>query len=119
MERWLPSCLSLRPPSTPRTAEAGGVTVAEFVTTCHACGERVEVHAVDCLVGHPSRRSSWTATDLIATEFPEPRFAVPGLIPEGLTLFAGAPKLGKSWLGLGLGIAVASGGRALGSVPVE
>ena len=31
----------------------------------------------------------------------------------------GAPKLGKSWMALGLGIAVASGGRAFGSVPVE
>jgi hypothetical protein len=32
---------------------------------------------------------------------------------------AGAPKLGKSWLCLGLAIAVASGGRALGTIPVE
>ena len=31
---------------------------------------------------------------------------------------AGAPKLGKSWLGLGLAIAVASGGYALGKVGV-
>jgi hypothetical protein len=31
---------------------------------------------------------------------------------------AGAPKLGKSWMGLGLAIAVASGGRALASIEV-
>ena len=32
---------------------------------------------------------------------------------------AGAPKLGKSWLGLAPAIAVASGGYALGTIEVE
>ncbi|MBK8459471.1 MAG: AAA family ATPase [Micropruina sp.] len=32
---------------------------------------------------------------------------------------AGAPKVGKSWFSLGVGIEVASGGRALGSIPVD
>ena len=68
--------------------------------------------------GH-AQRTSWTAAELLADDFPEPRFAVDGLLPEGLSFMAGAPKLGKSWMALGLGIAVASGGRALGSVPVE
>lgn len=65
------------------------------------------------------RRISWTAADLLAEEFPDPKWAVPGLFPEGLTLLAGAPKVGKSWLCLGLALAVASGGRALGSINVE
>jgi AAA domain-containing protein len=65
------------------------------------------------------RRTRWTAVELLAEQFPEPRWSIPGLIPEGLTLFVGAPKVGKSWLQLGLGIAVASGGRALGRLPVE
>ena len=42
-----------------------------------------------------SARSSWTAEELLAADFPEPRFAVPGIITEGLNLFVGAPKLGK------------------------
>src|SRR5258708_18107521 len=58
------------------------------------------------------RRISWTAADLLAEEFAEPKWAVPGLLPEGLTLLAGAPKVGKSWLCLGLALAVAAGGRA-------
>jgi len=66
-----------------------------------------------------TRRIAWTAADLMTTDFPEPRWAIEGLIPEGLTVFAGAPKLGKSWLALGLSIAVASGGRALGKIPVD
>lgn len=67
----------------------------------------------------PRHRTSWNAVDLLATRFPEPRWAIPGLIPEGLTFFAGAPKLGKSWLMLNLCVAVAAGGRALGKIPVE
>ena len=60
-----------------------------------------------------------TATDILNAEFPEPVWAVPGLIPSGLTILAGAPKLGKSWLALCLGLALAYGGRALGKIPVE
>src|SRR5712691_6266175 len=58
------------------------------------------------------------AVELMALELPEPRWAVTGLIPEGLNIFAGRPKSGKSWLMLGIAIAVASGGRALGQVAV-
>lgn len=65
------------------------------------------------------RRTSWNAAELMATEFPPPRWAVPGLVPEGLSFLAGAPKLGKSWLALNLAVAVASGGVALGRIPVE
>lgn len=60
-----------------------------------------------------------SASDLVTKVFPEPRWAVPGLIPEGATLLVGAPKRGKSWLLLGLGIAVAAGGRAIGKLPVQ
>lgn len=55
----------------------------------------------------------------MTVEFPPPRWAVDELIPEGLTIMAGQPKIGKSWLMLGLGLAVASGGRAFGSVKVR
>lgn len=56
------------------------------------------------------------AADLLGTDFPEPRWAVEGLIPEGLTVLAGSPKLGKSWFTLGLGLVIASGGDALGKI---
>lgn len=61
----------------------------------------------------------FSADDLMGREFAEPRWAVPGLVAEGLNLLVGAPKLGKSWLCLGLAVAVASGGMALGKVRVE
>jgi hypothetical protein len=61
-------------------------------------------------------RTSWNAVELMATDFPEPRWAVDGIIAEGASLLAGAPKLGKSWLALNLSVAIASGGHALGKV---
>jgi RecA-family ATPase len=56
--------------------------------------------------------------EILETEFPEPRWAVPGLIPIGLTLIAGRPKVGKSWMGLQLAHAKGTGGVFLG-VKVE
>lgn len=64
-------------------------------------------------------RTSWTAAELMGMEFPEPRWAVPGVIPEGVTLLAGAPKVGKSWLALNLAVSVATAGKALGRVDVD
>lgn len=62
---------------------------------------------------------TFTASDLGKMVFPEPKWAVPGLLPEGLTILAGRPKKGKSWMGLGLALAVASGGKAFGNIDVE
>jgi len=59
------------------------------------------------------RVTSWSAAELLATQFPEPQWAVPGLIPVGLTFLAGRPKVGKSWLALQTAIAVGTGGMVL------
>ena len=56
---------------------------------------------------------------LDAQEFPPLQWAVPGLIAEGMGFVIGPPKLGKSWFVLGIGLAVASGGKALGKIPVQ
>ena len=64
-------------------------------------------------------RTAWNAQELMGMTFPEQRWAVPGLISEGVNLLAGPPKVGKSWLGLGLGLDIAAGRPALGSLPVE
>jgi hypothetical protein len=42
-----------------------------------------------------------------------PRWAVPGVLPQGLTLLAGKPKQGKSFLSINIGLAVAYGGKVL------
>jgi hypothetical protein len=41
------------------------------------------------------------------------------LIPEGLTIIAGKPKIGKSWMALNMGIAIAEGGVCFGEIRVE
>lgn len=61
----------------------------------------------------------FNAHDLMKEQFPDVVMAVPGIIAEGCTFLVGAPKIGKSWMSLGLGLAVANGGMALGTIPVE
>lgn len=58
------------------------------------------------------RDGSW----LDGQEFPPLRYAVDGLLPEGFSLLIGPPKAGKSWLALGILLAVANGSRALGAI---
>ncbi|MGH3125208.1 MAG: AAA family ATPase [Streptosporangiaceae bacterium] len=51
--------------------------------------------------------------------FPPLQYAVPGVVAEGLTLLVAPPKAGKSWLVLGVALAAASGGCALGVIQVD
>ena len=64
----------------------------------------------------PTKPNPFTAATLQDQVFPPLRFVVPGYIVEGLTLLAGTPKLGKSWLVLDIALAKATGGYCLGSV---
>lgn len=56
-----------------------------------------------------------SADAILATDWPEPVWAIPELLPAGLTILAGAPKVGKSWLGLQIARAVAAGGQIWGT----
>ncbi len=58
--------------------------------------------------------TTFSANDLQAMEFPPLEFLVEGLITEGLTLLAGKPKMGKSWMALDIAMSVAIGCDALG-----
>jgi AAA domain len=49
------------------------------------------------------------APDLCDQTFPEVKFLVPGLFPEGVTLLVSRPKLGKSWMLLQIGSSIAGG----------
>src|SRR5262249_28773656 len=64
----------------------------------------------DQTVCQPSK--SWrdgiiTAPDLQTKQFKPVRIILPSLIPEGITILAGKPKIGKSWLALDVCVAVA------------
>ena len=55
-----------------------------------------------------------SADELLRKKFPPARLVVDGVLPVGLSLLAGRPKIGKSWLALNLGLAVSSGAPFLG-----
>lgn len=69
--------------------------------------------------GQPVTIHVLSAQELERLDIPEPRCVIEPILPEGLTLFGGRPKMGKSWLALHIGLAVAQGGRALGRLVVE
>jgi len=59
------------------------------------------------------------AKELVILELPKPRWAIQGILPEGLNILAGKPKQGKSILCLNVGLAVAAGGKALNKIHAE
>jgi len=61
----------------------------------------------------------YTLDELMARTFPEPKWAVDGLITEGACILGGRPKAGKSWFSNQLGIAVATGRHFLAHYPTR
>ncbi len=55
----------------------------------------------------------YSGCDLAKMEFPPVKWIIEDLLPQGCYVFAGRPKLGKSWLVLQLAEAVASGSKFL------
>ncbi|GAH44796.1 unnamed protein product, partial [marine sediment metagenome] len=60
-----------------------------------------------------------TSAALLEKEFPEPKWIVPDIIPEGLSIIAGSPKVGKSLFTLNLAIALSCGGYVFGSIKIK
>ncbi|WP_319414798.1 AAA family ATPase [Marispirochaeta aestuarii] len=56
------------------------------------------------LKGYSGKSQIWTPTGLYLTEFPEPTWIIPNILPAGLSILAGAPKLGKSWFALNIAV---------------
>jgi RecA-family ATPase len=69
---------------------------------------------------HDGRRPNiGSAADLQRRVFPEIQYIVPGILAPGLTLFAGKPKIGKSWLCLDVALSVAGGRYCLGDLKCD
>lgn len=60
-----------------------------------------------------------TGAELAQQKFPPLKWAINGLIPIGLTILAGPPKVGKSWLILSIIMAISSHSKALGHYETE
>lgn len=56
----------------------------------------------------------YTVRWLLDQRFPDSRWVVNSLLPEGLTLLVSPPKTGKSWIALTTAMSVCYGGSALG-----
>ena len=54
---------------------------------------------------------------LMATKFRPIQYVIPGIIPEGLTILAAPPKVGKSWMVLDLAYQLANGGTHRSGTP--
>ncbi len=84
-----------------------------------ACGSAVPFEAwvtlEDAVLPDVPRRlfRSFRADALNRMEFPEVRYVIPGILPEGLAVLAGRPKIGKSWWALGHAVDIASAGSVL------
>jgi phage/plasmid primase-like uncharacterized protein len=73
------------------------------------CAEKGPEATRAALLQEKPRVKSLTAQEIMETVYPPIKWAVEGIIPEGLTIIAGRPKFGKSWMMLGLCYAVANG----------
>lgn len=59
------------------------------------------------------RPGGTSASCLLTTEYPPVRWAIDGLLPTGLALLGGPPKIAKSMVALDFALGVACGGRAM------
>ena len=66
-----------------------------------------------------SDNKGYTASELMQMDFPEPVWVVPNLLPQGLTLLCGKPKMGKSFLALNTALDLSSGSRVLGKIQIN
>ena len=72
-----------------------------------------QAHLADLL------REDITAEEIQDKTYSDPKWIVKDLLPEGLAIIAGKPKVGKSWLALNVALAVSLGGRVLGQIEVD
>lgn len=96
-------------------AEIGlpGKSAAE--ATAKVIGSEVPTKSASTTSTHSQKQPViGSVMDLLSETFAPIRWIVPEVLPEGLSLLAGSPKTGKSWMVLEIAMAVASGGTCLG-----
>lgn len=101
------------PPKNDVSDYLNGASVADLL-------KRVEERASWAPKGNDSR-SGWrdaviSANDLKTKVFNPVKYAVPGYVSEGVTIFAGKPKVGKSWLLYDVCVACAGDRFTLGDI---
>ncbi|HEU0215095.1 MAG TPA: AAA family ATPase [Stellaceae bacterium] len=106
------SCRILELPGLPEKGD-----VSDWLSAGGTADELERLAAAEAEIDKPEGGLKLTsAADLVAKHFAEPKWAVPSIVAEGLTILAGKPKTGKSWLALDFATAVAGGYAALGNI---
>ena len=82
----------------------------------HKLNDQSEVEIIELIPERirQSRLEMISAKELQKKKLPPINWIVKDLLPEGLTILAGRPKLGKSWMAMNIAISVAEGNKALG-----
>lgn len=96
-------------PDLPATREATGNWLEEHPALADAVAQ---IDPAGPPPSEPLAPYLLTADELLTTDWPEPVWAIPDLLPAGLAILAGKPKIGKSWLALQMAQSVAAGGMA-------
>ena len=104
------------------SASVGGFDEKAFSENCDAARARVEAEE-KLANSHIKSKSDQhrpviisTAEAIMSKTYAPVKYVVPGVFVEGLTLFAGKPKVGKSWFLLHAAVAVARGSFTLGEI---
>jgi hypothetical protein len=93
----------------------GGKADSELVAIAEYFEAKASVPPARFMVIDPPRNPEGIdAADLLALDLPPLTWAVPDLLPEGTTILASPPKVGKSCLVYGIATEVALGGEFLG-----
>ena len=97
--------------------KAGG-TIEQLWAIVEDLPDYVPVESVEApeTAAPSGKLTAFNAEELNKMRFDPIKYVVPGYIVEGLTLIAGKPKIGKSWLLLHVAIAVANGSLTLDDV---
>jgi RecA-family ATPase len=97
------------------------ITVATIFARARALRPDIGATAFEDVTATPAAKGNAPAAptiengaELMRRAFAPLRWCVPDLLPEGAYLLAARPKIGKSWLALGIALAIATGERYLG-----
>jgi hypothetical protein len=104
--------------------ESGGRDISDWLNLGNTL-ETLEAVASDARDwAPPTPKGGWcdhvfTAASLQHKTFEPIAYIIPMLIPEGSTILAGRPKVGKSWLALDVALATGAGRYVLGDIKLE
>jgi AAA domain len=104
-----------------QNARGGGFDMAEYSAgLVHAAADRAKTRANKVHPAPPWHERVFTAAALKGKVFEPISYVIHDLMPDGLSMLVGRPKIGKSWLALEAALAVASkDGTCLGGRKVE